>query len=136
MAFLPNQPHRKTVSYDGEYTHNPVNVTVRSYEGEDDEGNDRWRVLLPESGQSVIVFGDELSPAPDAPATNIELLEDLLTWGHPLLHGFVFDALGKQAQAVVDNREEVLKSMENSFVYGPAWVECAETILEKLGKRP
>ena len=136
MTFLPNQPFRKEARYtpdDGDLYEVPVTVVGTD---EDEDGETIYSIRLPLTGESRIAYADELSPTPDAPATVSELIDDLLTWGHPLLHAFVMDALLKQAEAVVLHRESVIASMKNSFVSGEAWVHCAETVVEKLGKQP
>lgn len=136
MTFLPNQPFRKQVRYteDGGDLYD-IPVTVVNMD-EDEDGETIYSIRLPITGQGRIAYADELSPTPDAPATVSELIDDLLTWASPLMHAFVMDALLKQAEAVVLHRETVIKQMEGGFIYGPAWVACAEEVVEKLGKQP
>lgn len=101
--------------------------------GTKDPGEDDLWLIRAASGKEYVVDGFELSPHPESPATVLEKIEDLLTWGHPLLHGFVLDALLKQAEAVVQEREIVIEQMKNSFIAGEAWVQCAEEVIAKLG---
>ena len=69
-----------------------------------------------------------------SPATVTEQIENLLQWGHPLLHAFVIEAILRYAEQIVENREQVIADMANSLVHGPAWVACAENAIEALGK--
>lgn len=68
------------------------------------------------------------------PNNNIEFLMDYMEWGSPLNQMFVVDAVIKQAERIVNNEEEVLKSMENNFIHGPAWVQAAKEFLQKLDR--
>ena len=65
------------------------------------------------------------------PQTNVEFLTQYMEWGSPLNQAFVMDAIGKLADKIVENEDEVLKSMEGGFVHGPAWVKCAKDYKEQ-----
>lgn len=65
------------------------------------------------------------------PTNNIEMLTNFMEWGSAMNQMFVVDAVAKLAESIVKNEESVLKSMENSFVYGPAWVQCAKDYLKQ-----
>lgn len=65
------------------------------------------------------------------PSTNVEFLTHYMEWGSPLNQVFVMDAIGKLVDKIIENEAEVLKSMEGSFVYGPAWVKCAKDYKEQ-----
>ncbi len=58
--------------------------------------------------------------------TNTKLVEKFMEWGSPLNQAFVIDAISKLAERIVSNEADVLKQMENNFVSGPAWVQCAK----------
>lgn len=65
------------------------------------------------------------------PTNNVEMLTNFMEWGSAMNQMFVVDAVSKLAESIVKNEESVLKSMENSFVYGPAWVQCAKDYLKQ-----
>lgn len=65
------------------------------------------------------------------PTNNIEMLTNFMEWGSAMNQMFVVDAVSKLAESIVKNEESVLKSMENSFVHGPAWVQCAKDYLKQ-----
>ena len=68
------------------------------------------------------------------PDSNIEMLVDYMEWGSPMNQMFVIDAVSKQAKLVVDNEEQVLKDMEDGFIYGPSWVRAAKDFIEASDK--
>lgn len=132
MTFLPNKPHRDSAVYtsdDGDFYKVPVAVLNTD---EDADGETRYTIRLPITNQVRVVYEDELTPRPDAPATVAEQIEQLLTWGHPLLHAFVIEAILRYAEQIVENREQVIADMANSIVHGPAWVGCAEEAIKAL----
>lgn len=65
------------------------------------------------------------------PTTNTEFLTQFMEWGSPMNQMFVIDAISKQAQAVVDNEQDVLERMKGSMFHGPAWVQCAKDFLKQ-----
>jgi hypothetical protein len=65
------------------------------------------------------------------PTNNVEFLTNFMEWGSPMNQMFVIDAVSKLAKSVVDNEASVLKSMENNFIHGPAWVQCAKDFVKQ-----
>jgi hypothetical protein len=61
--------------------------------------------------------------------TNTTLVEKFMEMGSPLNQAFLIDAVSKQAQLVVNNKEELLKQPDQ-FVSMKAWVKCAEDWLK------
>jgi len=134
--FTPTQPFRHETFYEGpESDHNKANAQVVGPFDDDEDGNPRWRVAIPtKPGRILIVFGDELSPEPDAPATIAEQIDHFLTLGHPLLHAFVIEALVRYSEGVVKNREQVGEYMKQGFISGEAWVHCAELTIAEFSE--
>lgn len=125
--YLPNQKFRRATTYNGEHSNfNDVSVIVQADKGEDDDG-DLWLIQLPITGKQVTVYGDELSPAPADPELFIERLTRLVTFHHPLLTGFVAEAIGRYADQVLADPEETKRQMATGFISGEAWLECAKT---------
>ena len=58
--------------------------------------------------------------------TNVQLVKKIMETGSPMNQLFVLDALTKWSDHIIENKEETLKQMENTMIYGPAWVESAE----------
>lgn len=46
---------------------------------------------------------------------------------------FIMDAIAKQSDRVLENREQTIDAMKNSFVHGEAWVDTAEQLQKVLG---
>jgi hypothetical protein len=66
---------------------------------------------------------------------NVELVEKIMLTGSPLNQIFVMDALIKWSNHIINNKEEVLKSLENTMIRGPAWIEAAEHCKKMLDER-
>ncbi len=132
--FTSTQPFRRETFYEGPASdHNRINAQVIGPDDDDDDGNPRWLIALPNDGGRIrTVFACELSPEPDAPQTVAEQIEHFLTWNHPLLHAFVIEALIKYSDQIIENREQVIENMKNSFISGDAWVHCAEEVLKEF----
>jgi|TARA_Y100000296_G_scaffold80796_1_gene106851 hypothetical protein len=73
--------------------------------------------------------------------TNVEFITRVMEFANtgPLAQMFLIDAIGKWSKHIVDDRENVIKEMENGFVNGEAWVAAAEEwkceLDEKYGKK-
>ena len=65
------------------------------------------------------------------PTNNVEFITQYMEFGSPLNQAFVHDCLSKFAKRIVDEEEEVLKSMEGSMIHGPSWVQCAKDYLKQ-----
>jgi len=70
---------------------------------------------------------------------NVEFMTHLLTSGScptgALSHCFIYDALGKFADRVVDNADECRETMKNSFIHPEGWIATAKWIKEELDNR-
>ncbi len=66
--------------------------------------------------------------------TNVELVTTYMEFGSPINQCFVIDALTKQAQLVIENKEELLKQPQ-SFINMEVWIKSAEDWLECIKKR-
>ena len=93
------------------------------------EEDDMWRIQTPD-GQSYVVDGCDLTPHPNAPATNAERFDHLCTWESPLVQLFLVDAVCKMADAVLANPDETRRQMENSMVNAEAWLQAAQVVKE------
>lgn len=67
--------------------------------------------------------------------TNVEFVAHVMNSGSPMNQLFVLDALQKWSEYIVKNEAEVLKSFENTMIYGPAWVAAARHVQEKFAER-
>ena len=70
---------------------------------------------------------------------NVEFMKYLLTSGScptgALSNTFIYDALGKFANSVVENADECREKMKNSFIHPEAWIATAEWIKKELDNR-
>lgn len=66
---------------------------------------------------------------------NVEFVAHIMQTGSPMNQLFVLDALDKWSSYIIKNEAEVLKSFENSIIYGPAWVAAAKHVQEKFNAR-
>lgn len=51
---------------------------------------------------------------------------------NPLVLAFVSDAVAKLADAILKDEAASLKALENSLVYGPAWIAAAKESLKAI----
>lgn len=58
--------------------------------------------------------------------TNVQLVKKIMETGSPMNQLFVMDALKKWSDYIIDHEAEVLKQLENTMIYGPAWVDAAK----------
>ena len=58
--------------------------------------------------------------------TNIEFVTEFMEFGSPLKQVWLLDALDKWSNHLIENESDVLKEMENSFINGEAWIQCAK----------
>lgn len=130
--FREDQKTRKTTTYDGEETNAPVEVMVLSYEGEDEEeGEDRWRIRLPESGKAIICYGSDLSPQPEEPETMKEKFARLFDgFESPMVMAAAVEGICNYGKEIADNESQVLADMEGGMVHGPSWVAAAKRAAE------
>lgn len=66
---------------------------------------------------------------------NVALVEKIMLTGSPMNQLFVMDALIKWSDYIVKNKEQVIKQMEGTMIYGPAWVEAAQHCQDMLNER-
>lgn len=59
---------------------------------------------------------------------NVEFVKHIMQTGSPMNQMFVLDSLIKWSNYIVTHKEETLKQLENTMIYGPAWVEAAEHV--------
>jgi hypothetical protein len=62
-----------------------------------------------------------------------KVLIDILKGCNPIATMFIMDAIAKQSDRVLENREQTIDAMKNSFVHGEAWVNTAEQLQKVLG---
>ena len=61
--------------------------------------------------------------------SNVERVTEYMEYGSPLNQCFVIEALTKWAEATIKNKAQIIASLENSMISGPAWIQCAENWL-------
>lgn len=59
---------------------------------------------------------------------NVEFVKHIMQTGSPMNQLFVLDSLIKWADYIVKHEKEVLKQLDNTMIYGPAWVEAAKHV--------
>lgn len=52
-----------------------------------------------------------------------------------LMQALIIDALTQHSQRVIDNEEQLLKDMKDSFISGEAWVATAKELKEEMDKK-
>jgi hypothetical protein len=62
--------------------------------------------------------------------TIIEKVVEYMENGSSMNQAFAITALDRFAKQVVDNKEQVLKQMDNTFISGEAWVQSAQDWLK------
>lgn len=129
--FKTDQEFRKATSYDGDETHMPVNVIVIASMGEDEDGEERWRIRLPESGKAIIVDEADLSPSPREPETTREKFASLFDgFESPMVMAAAVEGICNYGKEIADNESQVLADMEGGMVHGPSWVAAAKRAAE------
>ena len=62
--------------------------------------------------------------------SNIENVTDYMN-SHPMNQLFIIEATSRYAKQVVDNKEKLLEAMKDSMIDGNAWVQSAQTWIDK-----
>ncbi len=57
---------------------------------------------------------------------NVKFLNDFMQWGSPLNQIFVMDAIGKLANMVIDQQDQLRIDMKDNFVHPESWIQCAK----------
>lgn len=60
------------------------------------------------------------------PKTNVEKVTDFMNYGNPLKQAFVMEAIGRYADQLLKDEAKTLVAFQDTFVSGPAWIECAK----------
>lgn len=108
---------------------------VRPVISGDEDEEDKFEVAFTNFGHAIVDACD-LHPHPDAPATNIEFLTHLCdNAATAMVQAFIIDAIGKMADAVVADADNVIAKMEGSLISGHLWVDTAKEIKEQLASR-
>jgi hypothetical protein len=98
------------------------------------EEEDRFEVEFRNAGRAI-VDGCDLHPHPDSPATNVELLTHMCNNGATAMtQAFIMDAIGKVADAVVADADNVRQKMDGSMISGDLWVATAQEIKDALAE--
>ena len=61
------------------------------------------------------------------------ILIEILKGYNPIATMFIFDAISKQTDRVLKDKEQTIEAMKNSIVHGEAWVDCAEQLQTTFG---
>ena len=69
--------------------------------------------------------------------SNAEFIARLMDYSEygPITQILIIDAIGKQAQIIIDNAAEVRESMKNSIIHPDAYIGAAKEILAELETR-
>lgn len=59
---------------------------------------------------------------------NVEFVKHIMQTGSPMNQLFVLDSLIKWADYIVKHEKEVLESLKDTMIYGPAWIESAKHV--------
>ena len=63
-----------------------------------------------------------------------QVLIDILKGCNPIAKMFIFDAIYKHIDRVLENKETTVEAMKDSFIHGQAWVDCAEQLKVSLNE--
>ncbi len=66
------------------------------------------------------------------PLSNEDKILHYITYGSPMNQAFLLDAVLKQAYRIVENKDEVRKSMAESFIHPDSWIAAAESAIKHL----
>ena len=58
--------------------------------------------------------------------TNLSFVQEFMNYGSPLNQVFVMDAIGKLAEAVIQQQDKLRDQMAGGFVHPEAWIKCAK----------
>lgn len=58
--------------------------------------------------------------------TNLSFVQEFMNYGSPLNQVFVMDAIGKLAEAVIQQQDKLREQMAGGFVHPEAWIKCAK----------
>ena len=64
--------------------------------------------------------------------TNVQVVKKIMETGSPMNQLFVMDALKKWSDYIIKHEAETLKQLENTMIYGPAWVDAAKHVKNML----
>jgi hypothetical protein len=66
--------------------------------------------------------------------TNVEIITKMMEFSRrgAMAQIFIITAIDRYAREIIKNEERVLEQMEGSIIDGPAWVDTAKEIIEKL----
>lgn len=104
-------------------------------EFDDPDDHDVWRVQFGDHIHEI--DGCDLSPHPEAPATNEELVAFHFQWSRygAMGQAFVMEAILKYASQVMLMSYEERAAMEKGFIHPDLWQACAREALEFYGRR-
>lgn len=59
---------------------------------------------------------------------NAEFVKHIMNTGSPMNQLFVLDSLIKWSDYIIKHEKEVLDSLKDTMIYGPAWVDAAKHV--------
>ena len=62
--------------------------------------------------------------------TNVEKVTEYMEFGSGMNQAFVMEAISRYSQQIWQNKDQVIKQMDNSFIHGEVWVQCAKDWLD------
>lgn len=98
--------------------------------------NDLWRVRAHDSRGDFLAYGDDMTPRPDAPATNIELVAHLMQWGQTAFtQAFIIEAAIRYADQVLEDEAATREAMANHFISPDLMISTAREVRDCLTAR-
>lgn len=64
-----------------------------------------------------------------------KILIDILNGCNPIATMFILDAVFKQIDRVLEDKDLTIEKMKKSFIHGQAWVDCAEQLKVALNDK-
>ena len=101
-------------------------------QGEDDEEADMWRVKLA-SGDIRTVDGCDMHPHPEAPATNIEAITHLMTWGQTAFtQAFIVESAMRYADQLLADEAKSRADLADGFISADLIISTAHEVRDYL----
>lgn len=61
-----------------------------------------------------------------------QILIEVLKGTNPIAHMFILDAVSKNIENVLENKEELKEAFKKSLINGDAWIDAAEHLKASL----
>lgn len=136
---------RETTKFDGGDCPRNINDLLGRFDPEEpgevaiikcvNEDEDLWKVRRP-NGEYFHAYGDDMTPRPDAPATNIEFVSHLMTWGQTAFtQAFIIEAAIRYADQVLADEDKTREQMANHLISPDLMISTAREVRDFLTAR-